>query len=83
MKELLIMLAKAMSADECINRLHESTSEYKEAVMLGNDTKNAKDGIILACHMILLNEMKGDAKDIMADMEMVDKSVNFFKTTKN
>ena len=83
MKEVFVMLAKIMSKQDCIKRLEQSIAEYNEAKLLGKDLEQEEHGIIMSCHLILLNNLKGDAKDVLQDMEMVDKSVNFFKTEKN
>lgn len=83
MKEVFVMLAKIMSKQDCIKRLEQSIAEYNEAKLLGKDLEQEEHAIIMSCHLILLNNLKGDAKDVLQDMEMVDKSVNFFKTEKN
>lgn len=83
MKEIFVMLAKAMTKKQCIDRLAEAVSEYKEAELLGKNLDEVEHNLLLSCHLFLLNGIKGDATDVIKDMEMVDKSVNFFKTTTN
>lgn len=83
MKEVFVMIAKMMSKEDCIKRLEMSLDEYKEAKMLGKNLDQEEQHIIMSCHLLLLNGLKGDAMDVIKDMEMVDKSVSFFKTDKN
>ena len=84
MKEVFVMLSKLMSKQQCIEKIEQSIAEYNEAKMLGKDLEQEEHNVItMACHLLLLNGLKGDAKDVLQDMEMVDKSVNFFKTEKN
>jgi len=83
MKEMFVTLAKLMTKDQCIQKIQDALEEYKEAKLIGKDLEEAEHTIIMGCHLFLLNQMKGDAKDIVDDMEMVNKSVNFFKTGKN
>ena len=83
MKEVFVMLAKLMSKQDCIKKLEQSIAEYNEAKLLGKDLEQEEHCIIMSCHLILLNNLKGDAKDVLEDMAIVDKSVNFFKTEKN
>jgi hypothetical protein len=83
MKEIFITLAKLMTKDQIIEKMQEALDEYKEAKLIGKDLEDAEHMITMGCHMYVLNQMEGDAKDIVADMNMVSKSVNFFKTGKN
>lgn len=83
MKEIFVTLAKTMSKQQCIKRLEMSLEEYKEATILGKNLDQEEQHIIMSCHLLLLNGLKGDVNDVLKDMEMVDKSVNFFKTEKN
>ena len=83
MKEVFVMLAKAMSKEQCIQRLAESISEYNEAKMIGKDLKQEESSILLSCHLLLLNGVEGDAMDVINQMDKVTKSVKFFETDKN
>jgi len=83
MKEIFVMLSKIMSKQQCIEKLSDAVAEYNEAKLLGKDLEQEEQVITMACHLLLLNGLKGDAKDVLEDMEMVNKSVNFFKTEKN
>ena len=83
MKEIFVMLAKLMSREDCIKRLQSAIDEYNEAKLLQKDLKEAEEHIMLSCHLLLLNSLKGDAMDVINDMDMVSKSVDFFKTDKN
>lgn len=83
MKEIFVMIAKTMSKQQCIKRLEKSIAEYNEAILLGKNLEQTEHNIIMYSHLLLLNGLKGDVNDVLKDMEMVDKSVNFFKTEKN
>ena len=83
MKEVFVMLSKLMSKQQCIEKLSDAVAEYNEAKLFKKDLEQEEHVITMACHLLLLNGLKGDAKDVLQDMEMVDKSVNFFKTEKN
>ena len=83
MKEIFVMLSKIMSKQQCIEKIEQSIAEYNEAKLLGKDLEQEEHNITMACHLLLLNGLKGDANDVLEDMKMVDKSVNFFKTEKN
>jgi hypothetical protein len=83
MKELFVMYAKSLTKEQCIQKLSESLAEYNEAKMLGKELKQEESNLFLKCHMVLLNALDGNATDVLNQMEMVNKSVNFFKTDKN
>ena len=83
MKEVFVMLAKAMSKQQCIDRLSEAISEYNEAKLLGKDLKQEESSIVLSCHLLVLNGVEGDAIDVINQMDKVNKSVRFFETDKN
>jgi hypothetical protein len=84
-KQLLVMLAKLMSKEQCIERLQESINEYKEALLSGSDkeVEKTQDHIMMSCHLLILNNMDMKAEDIIQDMKDVEQRVNFFKTDKN
>jgi len=83
MKELFIVYAKSLTREQCIQKLSESLAEYNEAKLLGKKLEQEEDNLYLHCHMLLLNRIDGDATDVLNEMKMVNKSVNFFKTDKN
>jgi len=83
MKEIFVMLSKMMSKQQCIEKLSDAVAEYNEAKLLGKDLEQEEQVITMACHLLILNGLKGDANDVLENMKMVDKSVNFFKTEKN
>lgn len=83
MKEIFIMLAKMMDKQQCINKIQESLDEYKEAVLLGSDLEAVEQSLTLSCHLYLLNKTEGSAESLIKEMDEVDKSVNFFKTSSN
>ena len=83
MKELFVMLAKALSQDECIERLEEAISDFKEAKLLNQNLEKAEFTLHMACHLLIFNTLDGNASDIIKNMDEVNRSVNFFKTEKN
>jgi hypothetical protein len=83
MQELLITLAKLMTQQECIERITTCIEEYNEAKMLGKELKTEITQILMSCHLLVLNHTKGNVKEVIDEMNMVNKSVNFFKTDKN
>jgi hypothetical protein len=83
MKEVFVMLAKMMSKEDCIKRLQSALEQYNEAKLLGKDLKPEEDHVMVMCHLLLLNTLKGNAEDVLNQMDMVNKSVEFFKVDKN
>ena len=83
MKEMFVMLAKMMSKEDCIKRLQSALEEYNEAKLLQKDLKPEEDQLMLMCHLLLLNGLKGDAQDVLNQMDVVNKSVEFFQVDKN
>ena len=83
MKELFVMLAKLITKEQCIERLYQDILAYKEAKLLGKDTENEERSVSFTCHLLLINDIEGDPKEIIEDMDRVNRSVNFFKTEKN
>jgi hypothetical protein len=83
MKELFITLAKLMTKDQCIERLQISIDKYKEAQLLGVDLNHANQEMMMACQLLTLNDIKAGAEELIKDMDLAEKSRNFFKTTTN
>ena len=83
MKEIFVMLAKLMTKEQCIERLEESIDQYKEAKLLNNDVDQAENNLFMSCHLLVLNNLNGNANDIIKDMDEVKRSVEFFRTEKN
>jgi hypothetical protein len=83
MKELFVVYAKSLTKEQCIQKLSDSLAQYTEAKLLGKDLKEEESNLFLHCHMLLLNTIDGNATDVLNQMDMVNKSVNFFKTEKN
>jgi hypothetical protein len=83
MKEIFIMLAKMMDKQQCINKIQESLDEYKEGMLLGSNMEALEQSLTMSCHLYLLNQTEGSAESLIKEMDQVDKSVNFFKTTCN
>lgn len=83
MKELLVMLAKMMSKDECMQRLEESIAEYKEAKLINQNVERAEQNVFMSCHLLILNNLDKDPAEIIKEMTDVQRSVDFFKTGNN
>jgi ribosomal protein L7Ae-like RNA K-turn-binding protein len=83
MKEVFIMLAKALSKDQCIERIEEAISNYKEAKLLNKGLENSENTLNMAAHLLILNSMDESPVQIIKDIEEIERSHNFFKTAKN
>ena len=85
LKGIFVMLAKLMSKEQCIERLQEALNEYQQALLTGDDEtlRRTEANIELSCHLLLMNGVEGNPKDIIEQMDEVKRSVDFFKTDKN
>jgi hypothetical protein len=83
MKEIFVMLAKAMSQDQVINRLEEAINLYKEAKLIGGDIEAALGNLKMSTHLFIMNSMEQSPMDIIKDMETIDKRMKLFETDSN
>lgn len=89
MKELLIVIATAMSEERIIEKIQEAISEYSQALLSNDDQKvtDAKTAISIACNLFLIREQtNGDQtkmRTFMESMNSFDRANKLFKTTKN
>jgi hypothetical protein len=83
MKELFVMVAKAMSKEQVIEKIQDSIAEYHEAKLLNQNTENAEHSILFSCHLYIMNDLEKDAMEIIKEMDTVNKRVKFFDTEVN
>ena len=89
MIEALVMLSSLMSTNDCINRLEDAISSYREAELLGSeDLEDRKAELVLSSHLLTLhisNQKKGmdGAFDTIKRLKEIQKADQFFKTPKN
>jgi hypothetical protein len=83
MKEIFVMLAKAMSQEQVINRLQDSIAEYKEADLLGKNTEKELANLKMSCHLFILNGLEESSTKIINDMDTVNRRMKLFDTDSN
>ena len=84
MKELIVLLAKAMTKEQIVDRMQQSIDQYKEAKLLGKeDLKKEEEDLLMSCHICILNNIDKDPMEIINEMEKVNKRVQFFESDKN
>jgi hypothetical protein len=83
--ELVAMLAKEMTFPQIVEKIQHDIEQYKEDVLLGKDLERSEENLKFTCYLLLLNRMKGEAKDIIKDMDRVKTRMNMFEegTNKN
>lgn len=82
-KELFIILAKAMTKDQVIQKLEDAIAEYKEAKLLNQNIKEAEENLQLSTHLFIMNSLNKEPLDIINEMNKVTERVKFFETDKN
>ena len=89
MKEILMLLAAAMSKEDTVQKLTESLEEYKEAVMLNNkeNIEKADQQLFISANLFMMHTINkgdiGNAVNHINEMKDIEKAHNFFKTPSN
>ena len=89
MRELLIVIATAMSEGHIIDKIKEAIDEYGEALLLSDDKKleQAKTALNVACNLFLMREItKGDEgkmRNFFKEINDIEKVHNLVNTPKN
>ena len=82
-KEMFVMLAKAMSKEEIIQKLEMAIADYKEAKLLNSGVKLAEENMHLVTHLFIMNSLDKNPMEIIGEMNKVMQRVKFFETEKN
>lgn len=83
MKELFVMLAKAMSKDQVIEKIETAIADYKEAVLLNESTERSLHNLDVSVHLYIMNGLDKNPEEIIKDMDKVNRRVKFFDTEIN
>ena len=89
MKELLIVIATAMSEEHIIEKIQEAIDEYSQALLISDDYKveKAKTALNVACNLFLMRQQtNGDEKkmrEFIKEMDNFERANNLFNTPKN
>jgi hypothetical protein len=88
MKEMLVLMASLMSAEQIVERMQSALDEYKEAQLLNNKEKieDAKKGLLVSCHLCILHhvtEKDGGPMEVIERMKEFEMRSNLFKDVKN
>jgi hypothetical protein len=82
-KEMFVMLAKAMSKEEVIEKLEKAIADYREAKLLNSGIESAEENIHLTAHLFIMNSLNKNPMEIIGEMNKVNQRVKFFDTEKN
>jgi len=71
MKEMLVILAKTMTKEQLVEKLHDEIINYKEAVMLGKEGEELEyrnAAMLMSAQLLLINAVPKSSEDIISDL---------------
>ena len=76
------MLAEIMPESELVEQMLTEINEYKEALLLNKDTKEAGHKLAVTCMMFIQKQANVSVTDTLSEIDKIERIENMFNPSK-